>query len=136
MRTFSVLLVLSSAVLLGCGRESSSTLQTEHLEHVNEANFKEKVLDSQVPVLVDFYADWCRPCKMLAPLLEEIASEKPKVKLVKVNVDENPRLATHYQISGIPNLKMFKNGRVVAQHVGLADKRQLNALLAECDLTN
>ena len=100
-----------------------------HVEHVDDASFKERVLGSQVPVLVDFYADWCGPCKMLAPLLEEIASANQNARVVKVNVDESPELAARYQISSIPSLKVFKGGRVVAQHVGLADKRRLESLL-------
>lgn len=101
-----------------------------HVEHVDDVNFKERVLGSQVPVLVDFYADWCGPCKMLAPLLEEIASGNPNVKIVKVNVDESPELANRYQINSIPSLKVFKSGKVVAQHVGLADKRRLESMLS------
>ncbi len=131
MRTFGFLLILSLAVSLGCKREPASIPQTDHVEHVDEASFKEKVLDSHVPVLVDFYADWCGPCKELAPLLEEVASENPNAKLVKVNVDECPGLAARYQIDAIPNLKVFKSGKVVAQHVGLADKRQLESLLSQ-----
>jgi thioredoxin 1 len=101
-----------------------------HVEHVDDVNFKEKVLGSQVPVLVDFYADWCGPCKMLAPLLEEIANGNPNVKIVKVNVGESPELAARYQINSIPSLKVFKSGKVVAQHVGLADKRRLESMLS------
>jgi thioredoxin 1 len=100
------------------------------LEHVDEANFEAKVLELPVPVLVDFYADWCGPCRMLGPLLEEVANETPSVKVVKLNVDESPELASQYRISAIPSLKVFKNGKVVAQHVGMADKRQAQALLA------
>ena len=100
------------------------------IEHVDEASFKEKVLESEVTVLVDFYADWCGPCKMLGPLLEEVASETPSAKVVKVNVDESPELAAKYRINAIPSLKVYKNGKAVAQHVGMADKRQLQALLA------
>jgi thioredoxin 1 len=103
----------------------------EHVEHVGEANFKEKVLDSQVPVLVDFYADWCGPCKELAPLLEEVASQNPNAKFVRVNVDESPGLAARYKISSIPNLKLFKSGKVVAQHVGFADKTELESVLSQ-----
>ena len=130
MKVFSLSLSAVFAVCLGCEGESASTPQTEYVEHVVEADFQKKVLDSQVPVLVDFYADWCGPCQMLAPLLEEVASDSPKAKIVKVNVDESPRLAARYQIDSIPNLKVFKSGKVVAQHVGLADKRQLASLLS------
>ena len=101
-----------------------------HLEHVDDANFKEKVLESEVPVLVDFYADWCGPCRALGPLLEEVANETSHAKVVKVNVDHSPEVAAKYRINAIPSLKVFKNGKVAAQHVGLADMRQLQALLA------
>jgi thioredoxin 1 len=101
-----------------------------HVDHVDDSNFKEQVLGSQVPVLVDFYADWCGPCKMLAPLLEEVASDNPNIKVVKVNVDESTELASRYQINAIPSLKVFKNGKVTAQHVGLADKRRLESMLS------
>ena len=101
------------------------------MEHVDKANFTEKVLDSPVPVLVDFYADWCGPCNRLAPLLEEVAGDNPNAKIVKVNVDESPELATRYQISSIPNLKVFKGGKVVAEQVGLTDKRRLESLLSQ-----
>ena len=131
MKLFGLSLIVVFAVCLGCRRESASTPQKEYVEHVVEADFQKKVLDSQVPVLVDFYADWCGPCQMQAPLLEEIASHSPKAKIVKVNVDENPGLAARYQINSIPNLKVFKSGKVVAQHVGLADKRQLASLLSQ-----
>ena len=132
MKTFSLLLVLSLAVFLGCTREPSSIPQkpqTGRVEHVDEASFEEKVLNSQV--LVDFYADWCGPCKELAPLLEEIASENPNTKFVKVNVDESPGLASRYEINSIPNLNLFKSGKVVAQQVGLADKEHLVSLLSQ-----
>lgn len=99
------------------------------LEHVDESNFRETVLESDVPVLVDFYADWCGPCRALGPLLEEVAGETPSAKVVKVNVDDSPELAAQYRIDAIPSLKVFKHGKVVAQHLGMADKRKLQALL-------
>lgn len=101
-----------------------------HVELVDEGNFKAQVLGSEIPVLVDFYADWCGPCKMLAPLLEEIANDRPNIKIVKVNVDESPELASRYRIDSVPSLKVFKRGKVVAQHVGLADKARLESMLS------
>jgi thioredoxin 1 len=83
-----------------------------------------------VPVLVDFYADWCRPCQQLAPLLEELAAETPDARIVKVNVDHSPSLAAEYGVNSIPSLKVFKKGEVTDQVVGLASKNQLRALLA------
>ena len=131
MRTFQRLLVLGLVAWLGCAQERSSTPRTEHVEHVDETSFKAKVLDSHSPVLVDFSADWCGPCKELAPLLEEVASENPNAKFVSVNVDDSPGLASLYKVHNIPTLKLFKSGKVVAQHVGLADKRLLVSLLSQ-----
>jgi thioredoxin 1 len=89
----------------------------------------QKVLQSDAPVLVDFYADWCRPCQALAPVLDEFARETPNAKIVKVNVDQNPELAAHYQIESIPRLLVFRGGRLTAQHAGMANKAALKRLL-------
>ncbi len=99
------------------------------VHHANDANFHQLVLRSDVPVLVDFYADWCGPCQRLSPLLEELARETPNVKVVKVNVDHSPRLAAQYKVDSIPNLKVFKNGAVTDQIVGLASKNELRGML-------
>jgi thioredoxin 1 len=99
--------------------------------HADEKTFRKEVLDAEVPVLVDFYADWCGPCRLLGPVLEELAQETPGAKIVKVNVDESPQLAGEYGVSSIPNLLVFRDGRIVDQQVGLASKKQLRALLAE-----
>jgi len=131
MKVFGLSLILVLAVCLGCKQEPPSVPQNGHVEHADEGTFREKVLDSQVPVLVDFYADWCPPCKTLAPLLEDVAGENPNAKVVKVNVEESPGLAARYRIRSIPNLKVFKNGRVVAEHVGMADKRRIESLLSQ-----
>lgn len=98
--------------------------------HVDTAGFQREVLRSDVPVLVDFYADWCGPCRALAPRLEQLARDNPGAKVVKVDVDTNPSLAMRYGISSIPSLLVFREGEVVAQHVGLASKAQLEALIA------
>jgi thioredoxin 1 len=99
------------------------------VDHADAADFDRKVLRSDVPVLVDFYADWCAPCRAMSPVLEELARENPSVRIVKVNVDESPELASRYRVDTIPRLIVFKGGRPTAQHSGIADKARLNALL-------
>jgi thioredoxin 1 len=97
---------------------------------VNEANFDAEVVNTSSPVLVDFWAEWCGPCKMIAPILDEIASEKgDAVKIAKVNVDENQGLSSRYGIRAIPTLLFFKNGSVREQIVGMTSKRDLIAKL-------
>jgi len=108
---------------------SSRTQVIGQVEHADARSFDRKVLKSQVPVLVDFYADWCGPCKMLAPALEQLARETSDARIVKVNVDHSPELAMRYGVSSIPSLAVFKDGQVVAEHVGLASKGQLKELL-------
>jgi len=97
---------------------------------VNEANFKQEVLDSPIPVLVDFWAEWCVPCKMVEPLVEEIAEEKAgKLKVVRINVDDNQSIAIQYGIMSIPTLMIFSNGKLVDQIVGAVPKRVIEAKL-------
>ncbi len=103
--------------------------QYGQVQHAGEDTFSRQVLRSDVPVLVDFYADWCGPCKMLSPALEQVARENPHAKVVKVNIDNSPRLASRYGVDSIPNVKVFKNGRVVAEHVGVANASQLSDML-------
>lgn len=100
------------------------------VEYADLASFDQIVLESDVPVLVDFYADWCGPCQRLAPALEQLAAETPHAKIVKVNIDDNPELAARYRVEAIPALKVFKGGRVTGEVVGLASKKQLKALIA------
>lgn len=90
------------------------------------ANFETEVLKSDRPVLVDFYADWCGPCKMMAPIVEEIAKEVDgKAKVGKINVDENPDIAVEYNVMSIPTLIIFKNGKETKRFVGVTDKEEL-----------
>ncbi len=93
---------------------------------VNDANFKEEVLDSAIPTLVDFWAVWCAPCYMVAPAVEQIAQEyQGRLKVCKVNVDEAPRTASEYGIMSIPTLAIFKNGEVVDKIIGVVPKTEL-----------
>jgi len=95
---------------------------------LTEGNFSEEVLKSSTPVVVDFWAEWCGPCKMIAPVLDELAGEYDgKVKIGKVNIDEYQQLAINYGINSIPTLLFFKNGQVADQVVGMRSKRDLKA---------
>jgi len=105
-------------------------MSTENIIILTEANFEEQVLQSPTPVLVDFWAEWCGPCKMIAPILDELASEYDgKVKVGKVNIDEYQSIATQYGIRAIPTLLIFKDGEVAEQVVGMRSKRDLKANL-------
>jgi thioredoxin 1 len=98
--------------------------------HTSDANFAADILKSDTPVLLDFWAEWCGPCKMIAPILDEIAEEyKGRVKIAKINIDENPQTPPRFNIRGIPTLILFKNGTVEAQKVGAVSKSQLAAFL-------
>ncbi|MBL7021980.1 thioredoxin [Patescibacteria group bacterium] len=95
-------------------------------EFVTDQNFEAEVLKSDTPVLVDFYAEWCGPCKMMSPVIDELSKEyEGKVKIVKLNVDENQETAGKYQVMSIPTLFIFKGGEIVEQMVGFQDKNAL-----------
>ncbi len=97
---------------------------------VSEDNFNDEVINSETPVLVDFWAEWCGPCRAIAPIIEEIAPNYlGKLKIVKCNVDENQNIATQYDVRGIPTLLLFKNGTIGAKKVGALTKSQLTAFL-------
>lgn len=100
------------------------------IKHVNEANFVQEVVESDVPVLVDFYADWCGPCKMLSPTIEKIAKESNQYKVVKINADESNRLLSRYNVASIPTLIVFQAGKEVNRSVGLVPKEQIVKMLA------
>ena len=97
--------------------------------HVTEANFDSQVLQADKPVLVDFWATWCGPCQIQAPILEELAKERDDVIIAKVDVDQNPNLAQKYRVMSIPMLAVFKNGQPVVSAVGLQNKVTLNEML-------
>ncbi len=107
-------------------------MASENVTAFNDANFDREVLQSSTPVLVDFWATWCAPCKAIAPLLDSIADEYiGKVKVGKVNVDENQATPAKYGVRGIPTLILFKDGAIVEQVVGAVPKSQLDALIAK-----
>lgn len=97
--------------------------------HINNNNFQEEVLNSESPVLLDFWAGWCGPCRMLAPILDEIAAERPDIKVAKINVDEEPVLAAQFRVMSIPNLVVMKEGKVVSQAAGVRPKKQILDML-------
>ena len=97
--------------------------------NVNSENFQEEVLNSEKPVLVDFWASWCGPCRMVSPIVDEIAAERSDIKVVKINVDEQPELAGRFGIMSIPTLLVMKGGEVVAQSMGAKPKNQILAML-------
>jgi thioredoxin 1 len=103
---------------------------SEKILHVSDGSFEQEVLKSDVPVLVDYWAEWCGPCKMIAPILDEIADEYDgKVRIAKLNIDDNPTTPPKYGIRGIPTLMLFKDGEVEATKVGALSKSQLTAFL-------
>ena len=98
--------------------------------HTSDGGFENEVLKSDTPVLVDFWAEWCGPCKMIAPVLDEIANDfSGRVIVAKMNIDENPKTPQQYAVRGIPALILFKNGKVESQKVGVVSKTQLAAFL-------
>ena len=103
---------------------------SENIVHISDESFEEEVLQSERPVLIDYWAEWCGPCKMIAPVLDEIATEySDRLKVVKLNIDDNPQTPPKYGIRGIPTLMVFKNGQVEATKVGAVSKAQLTAFL-------
>ncbi|MGX5659113.1 thioredoxin TrxA [Castellaniella ginsengisoli] len=105
---------------------------SDSIKHVSDASFSGDVLQSDLPVLVDYWAEWCGPCKMVAPLLDEAAAQyRGRVTIAKLNVDENPDSAAKYGIRGIPTLMLFKDGKVAATKVGALSRTQLQAFLDE-----
>ncbi len=101
------------------------------VHYADSKDFAEKVLHAQGPVLVDFYAEWCGPCRRVGSVLQELVQEMPAIQVVKVNVEASPELALQYRVQAIPSLKVFRGGRITGEHVGLANKEQLQALLRE-----
>jgi thioredoxin 1 len=103
---------------------------SEHITHLSDAAFEQEVLQSQIPVLVDYWAEWCGPCKMIAPILDDISKEYAgRLKVAKLNIDDNQQTPPKYGIRGIPTLMLFKNGNVEATKVGALSKSQLTAFI-------
>lgn len=152
-KVFTIVLVIIFVVLLVIinnfmNKKSEVNLQSENIAEANDLeknngeenknmevmsvsseNFEEEVLKSDKKVLIDFYADWCGPCKMLSPIVEAVASENTSIKVVKVDIDVNPALAVKYGVSSIPTLIVIENGEVKNTSVGLISKSEVEALV-------
>ncbi|BBF43238.1 thioredoxin [Lachnospiraceae bacterium KM106-2] len=98
---------------------------------ITTGNFEEEVINQAGPVLVDFWAEWCGPCKMLLPVVEQVAEENPDLKICKVNVDENPELAQRFKVMTIPTLLVFKNGEVTDTSIGVVPKDKITSMLGK-----
>ena len=97
--------------------------------HINKDNFHKEVLNSEKPVLLDFFASWCGPCRMVGPILDEIAKEREDIKVCKVDIDEQPELASRYRIMSVPTLMVLKDGQVMEQSIGARPKHQILAMV-------
>ena len=97
--------------------------------HINKDNFHNEVLNSDKPVLLDFFASWCGPCKMVAPILDEIAEEREDIKVCKVDIDQQPELVSRYRVMSVPTLMVLKEGKIVEQSIGAKPKHQILAMV-------
>jgi thioredoxin len=115
---------------LACGRAKETAMASANLLEVTDANFKTEILDSKVPVLVDFWAAWCAPCRAIAPHVEALAKDYDgKIRVGKCDIDSNPGFSAEYDIRSIPTLLVFKEGKVVGQIVGAAPKTKIEDLI-------
>ncbi len=134
-----LIVVVGGLIFYGMTRAPSTSRATSSEEiaggatlvHADVSNFDEAVLQAEGPVLVDFYADWCRPCQQLAPLLERVAENLTEGRIVKVNVENSPQLADRYDVEAIPALLVFVNGQLVDRAVGARDERDVRRLLQQ-----
>ncbi len=108
--------------------EAANSATAGRVRYAGNATFSQEVLSSPVPVLVEFYADWCGPCKELDPVIEDLAREMPQARFVKVNIDRETAIAGFYGVTAIPRLMVFRGGQVVADHTGSADKARIKAM--------
>ena len=97
--------------------------------HINKDNFHKEVINSEKPVLLDFFASWCGPCRMVGPILDEIAREREDIKVCKVNIDEQPELASRFRIMSVPTLMVLKDGQITEQSIGARPKHQILAMV-------
>lgn len=109
--------------------ENSEKEEKMEIKQVTSKNFEEEVLNSNEKVLIDFYADWCGPCKMLSPIVEDVAKERTDIKVVKINIDEEQDLAIKYQVMSIPTLVVIENGNILTSSVGVIDKKEILEML-------
>ena len=117
-------------VIITIGKRESKMADESSLIHVNDKNFALEVLNSTIPVLVDFWATWCGPCRSISPIVEELAKEfTGKVKVTKLNVDESPATPSQYGVRGIPTLILFKGGKILDQIVGAVPKARLKSMI-------
>ncbi len=131
-----VIVLLSINVLLNNKNSNNANniskekeLSSMKVLEVNNENFEKEVLESERPVLIDFFADWCGPCKMLSPIVEQIAEENDQIKVVKINIDNEQELAVKYGIMSIPTLVVIKNGQESSRSVGLISKEEILELI-------
>ncbi len=109
--------------------ENSEKEEKMEIKQVTSKNFEEEVLNSNEKVLIDFYADWCGPCKMLSQIVEDVAKERTDIKVVKINIDEEQDLAIKYQVMSIPTLVVIENGNILTSSVGVIDKKEILEML-------
>jgi thioredoxin 1 len=113
-----------------CIQRSEVVMSSDQILHVSDASFEHDVLQSETPVLVDYWAEWCGPCKLIAPVLDDVAGQYAgRLKVAKVNIDQNSGVPTRYNVRGIPTLMLFKGGAVEATKVGAMSKSQLTAFI-------
>ena len=128
------LVILSGTLFLGAviatATSAAAAARTARVVEVSGRDFERYVLKSPVPVLVDFYAHWCGPCRMQAPILDKVAGEIDHARIVKINVDEDGALAAAYRVQSIPTLLVFKDGKVIARHTGVANEERIKMLLS------